>query len=525
MTDPSPVRSDADVIADDVAVLHHMGYAQELARRMKAFSNFAVSFSVICILAGGVTSFQLAFSAGGGFTVCLGWLVGGLFALIVAASMAQIASAYPTAGGLYHWSTILGGRGWGWATAWINLLGYIIGTGSVNVGVYLLFTQLILTNIFGLDVSQWGYWHQLAGMVLVTLSQAVLNHFFLRATRALTDFSGYLILGIALFLIAIMLIAAPGFHFDRLLQFTNYTGDPGGGVYPNRLQSPLLIFLLSLLLPLYTITGYDASAHTAEETINARWNVPKGIMTSVLVSAVFGWFMVCSFVLAMPDPAAAAKNGGNVFFTLLSGLPVPGWTRVVLYVGIVLANYLCGLAGVIAYSRLMYAFARDGGLPFSHVLRRVHPRHRTPANAIWTGAVLAVLATLYSPAFNALATGAAMFLYVAYAMPTAAGFFAEGKHWEEYGPFRLGALSKPFAAVVSVGAVVIVFIGIQPPNNILISYVVALVALLAIGWFALERRRFPGPPIGEQVAKRQDLIRAEEKQLNALGHALAGEDG
>ncbi len=526
MTDPTPVLSDAAVIAEDVAVLHQMGYAQELSRGMKVFSNFAVSFAVICILAGGVTSFQLAYSAGGGFAVCIGWLVGGLFALIVASSMGQIASAYPTAGGLYHWSTILGGRGWGWATAWINLAGYIIGIGSVNVGVYLLFTQLVLTNMFGIDVSHWGFWQQLAGMVLVTASQAALNHFSLRETRLLTDFSGYFILAVAIFLVIVMLIAAPGFHFGRLVQFTNYTGAAGGGVYPNHLHNVLLIFGLSLLLPLYTITGYDASAHTAEETVNARWNVPKGIISSVVISTVFGWVMVCSFVLAMPNPAAAAKNGGNVFFALLSGLPVPGWVRGVLYVSIVVANYLCGLAGVTAYSRLMYAFSRDGGLPFSRYLRRVHPRHRTPAHAIWAGAGLATAATLYSPAFNALATGAAMFLYVAYVMPTAAGFFAEGRSWKEFGPFRLGALSKPFAVIATLGGLGIIYIGIQPPNDILITYVVALVVLLGLGWLLLERKRFPGPPVGEQVAARQAAIRAEEAMLlGGLGQSLAVEDG
>src|SRR5665811_2355309 len=131
---------------DDERQLHSMGYAQELSRRMGGFQNFAISFSIICILAGGITSFPLAISSGGGFEAGIGWLVGGVFAMVVATSLGQIASAYPTAGGLYHWSSILGGRGWGWATAWINMLGYIIGVGSVNVGVYLLFTQLILTN-------------------------------------------------------------------------------------------------------------------------------------------------------------------------------------------------------------------------------------------------------------------------------------------------------------------------------------------------------------------------------------------
>ena len=93
---------DRNVIDEDVKVLHHMGYAQELARRMHVFSNFAISFSIICILAGGITAFPVAYSAGGPFAVVIGWAIGGLFALIVGLSMAQIASAYPTAGGLYH---------------------------------------------------------------------------------------------------------------------------------------------------------------------------------------------------------------------------------------------------------------------------------------------------------------------------------------------------------------------------------------------------------------------------------------
>lgn len=92
----------------DTTLLHKMGYAQELSRRMHAFSNFAVSFSVICILSGGITAFQLAFSAAGGASIGLGWPLGSLSALIVAVSMSQIASAFPTAGGLYDGKPHLG---------------------------------------------------------------------------------------------------------------------------------------------------------------------------------------------------------------------------------------------------------------------------------------------------------------------------------------------------------------------------------------------------------------------------------
>jgi amino acid transporter len=507
--------TDEKTIAQDVSFLHKMGYAQELSRGLKVFSSFAISFSVICIASGGVTSFQLGFSAGGGLSVSLGWLVGGIFALIVAASMAQIASAYPTAGGLYHWSTILGGRAWGWATAWINLVAYILSTASVNVGVYLLFSQLILTNMFNVNVSDWGYWQQLGGMVIVTISQALLNGYSLRGTRLLTDFSGYFILAVTLFLFVIMLTAAPGLHFDRLWTFTNFTGDPGGGVYPTHLQNPILIFALGLILPLYTITGYDASAHIAEETIDARRTVPRGIVISVAISAFFGLFMVCSFVLAMPNTAAAAKNGGNVFFDLLSGLAAPVWCKDFLYISIVVLNYLCGLANVTAYSRLMFAFSRDGGLPFSKFIRAVHPKFRTPVNATWVGAGLAIASTLYASAFNALAAGAAIFFYVSYVMPTVAGFFAKGKSWTEFGPFQLGVWSKPMAVICGLGAIGIVFIGVQPPNNVLISYVAGIVVLLVLGWFLVERKRFAGPPLGEQIAGRQSLIKAAEMALDA----------
>src|SRR5215471_1980696 len=138
-------------ITEDVKILHIMGYAQELARRMGGFSNFAISFSIICILAGGITSFPLAMGTGSGFEATIGWIIGGVFALVVAASLGQIGSAYPTAGGLYHWSSILGGRGWGWATAWINLLGLIFVVASVDVGVWQLFRDLVVAGVFHID--------------------------------------------------------------------------------------------------------------------------------------------------------------------------------------------------------------------------------------------------------------------------------------------------------------------------------------------------------------------------------------
>jgi amino acid transporter len=516
-------QTEDQILAADAETLHKMGYAQELNRRMHGFSNFAVSFSIICILAGGITSFQTGFCTGGAFTTIIGWIVGSIFALIVGASMAQIASAYPTAGGLYHWSSILGGRAWGWATAWFNLLGLIFVVASVNVGVYFLFTGLILGDIFNINTGNWanywpvwaGGWPQVLAVTLITVAQGLLSHYSVKLTTRLIDFSGILILVIAVLLTITLLAVAPNLNLSRLFTFTNFSGTPGGGVFPQS-NGHFYLFLLALLYPLYTITGFDGSAHTSEETVDARRNVPRGILNAILWSGVFGLAMAGAFVLSIPNAGQAASGGASISYNILGALPVPAPLKDILFIGIVIANFLCALAGVTSTSRMVYAFSRDGGLPGHKYLRHVSVKYRTPVAAIWFTVVLSIIVTLYSSAFLTLAAGCAMFLYISYAMPIAAGLLAEGKHWTEFGPFRLGALSKPLAVITVLGAIMIIYIGTQPPNNLLVTYLLGLIALMAVIWFAVARTRFPGPPIGAAaVAARAAEIAAEEQALGA----------
>src|SRR5437660_7536433 len=151
--------------------------------------------------------------------------------------------------------------------------------------------------------------------------------------------------------------------------------------------------------PIYTITGYDASAHTSEETHEAAHNVPKGILRSVLVSGIFGWVMVSAIVLAMPSVGEAAKQGADVFGWLMSRA-VPGTTGKLLWTGIVLANYLCGLACITSTSRMTYAFARDGGLPFSKRFRKVSLQRRGRGMAIWQVAARIMAQLIFGPAYS-----------------------------------------------------------------------------------------------------------------------------
>jgi amino acid transporter len=255
------------------------------------------------------------------------------------------------------------------------------------------------------------------------------------------------------------------------------------------------MLLLGLMWPIYTITGYDASAHTSEETHDAAVNVPKGILRSVYISGLFGWAMVSAFVIAMPSLVDGAKQGPGVFAWLMDAV-LPGPLGNMLWIGIVAANYLCGLACVTSTSRMVFAFSRDGGLPFSGVLRTVSPKWKTPVVAIWTTAVLGVASTLYAPAYSTLTAACVIFLYISYVMPTAAGFFSLGKTWTKTGPFNLGPVLFKALAVISVAFVgVLVWIGVQPPNDLALGALTGAVIVLPVAWWAGVRKVFKGPPV------------------------------
>jgi amino acid transporter len=491
-----------------------MGYAQELLRRMSGFSNFAISFSIICILAGGLTSFPLGLSSVGGASIGLGWPLGCALSLCLAVAMAQLASAFPTAGGLYHWASIVGGRGWGWITAWFNLAGLITVLAAINVGAY-LFALGSLGPTLGIDPAKLSPGTAMAAQAIVvaiiTASQALFNHRGIKVTTLLTDFSGYLIFVVAVALTLSLFFFATHIDLSRLWTFTNYSGPRGGDVWPEN-SNTIQLFLLGLLLPAYTVTGFDASAHTSEETIDAARSVPRGIIRSVGYSAIFGWIMVIAIVVAIPDMNAAAAQGFGSFFGVMDAV-LPKTLRIGLYVGIVIAQYLCGLATVTSASRMTYAFARDGGLPFSNALKSVSQANRTPAVAIWSVAILSVLFTVYTPVYSTITVVCTIFLYISYALPVGLGLFAFGRTWTKMGPWSIGSGYRIVAAISVIGVAGLFYIGIQPPNDKALWITLGALALTAVIWFGYERKNFAGPPSGTVSPERLALISAAEKAM------------
>ena len=518
--DPGSTQTEISAIDEDRRLLHRMGYAQELLRSMGTFQNFAISFSMICILCGGINSFGQGLSSVGGASIGLGWPIACAVSLLFAMAMGQIGSAYPTAGGLYHWGSILGGRALGGVTAWFNLVGLVTGLAAINVGTY-LFVVGSLAPAFGCDTARLtptdptllSVGIQTIAVLAITISQAAFNHYGIRLTSKLTDFSGYILFFGSIALAVALLAYAPHIEFSRLWTFHNYGGAAGGNVWPAN-KSMGSLFLLGLLLPAYTITGFDASAHTAEETKGAAKAIPKGMIHSVLWSGVFGWGMLMAIVLSAPDLGKAASQGAGSFGWIM-GQVLPAGLQKILFVIIAVSQYLCGLATVTSTSRMMFAFARDGGLPWSKLLKRVHHHFRTPVPAIWAVACLAVAFTIYAPVYTTIAAVCTMFLYISYVLPVAAGMIAYRRSWNQMGSFDLGVAYRPIAVICILGCGVLIYIGVHPPNDQALKVLVGSGILTAAVWFGLERRRFEGPPIGTQIAQRQQEIGLAETAIES----------
>jgi amino acid transporter len=395
--------------------------------------------------------------------------------------------------------------------------------GAINVGTFYFFFGAF-GSYFGIEDT---LTHRVVFVAIITILQALVNHFGIRLTAKLTDFSGYLILGTAIALTLVCLMSANSWEFGRLFTFGNYTGTEGASAVWPVAVSGTMAFLLGLLLPIYTITGYDASAHTSEETMKASTSVPRGMVSSVIWSGLFGWIMLCAFVLMLPSMDEAAKQGWNVFFWGMDAQVNPT-VKFVLYLAIFFAQWLCGLATVTSASRMLFAFSRDGGVPgVSKPLATVSPQHRTPVASIWAASILSILFVWFTsaitiagtPAYSIVVSCTVIFLFLSFALPIALGLMTiGGPKWPTMGPWDMGIGTFKLVAVLALIAMALIFfIGIQPPNDWALPITVGFVVIALVIWFLIENRRFAGPPIGEEIAKRKAAIAAAERAVGETG--------
>jgi amino acid transporter len=529
-------RTREEHIAQDELELRRLGYGQQLFREMGGFSNFAVSFSIISILTGAVLLFGYGLKFAGPIINSVGWPIVSLFTLCVAASMAELASAYPTAGGLYFWSFRLGGLRWAWVTAWLNMVGQVTITAGINVGAatYLIGAASRIFDVaagtqvpvFG-AINGWPF--QIFIMILIMIPQILLNIFGIRLIARLNQISVWWHIG-GVLLITFLLTFLGKYHSSLSFLFSSSTvtnpleassADLGHGLVPalvignHSFPSPLfalipglesiyrsapfaLVFVLALLQAQWTYTGYDASAHIAEETVMAKLNCAWGVFLSVLVSMVAGYILLLALTWSIPsgDIKAVVADDYPVLYVVYANL-ARFWANLIAII-IGGAMWLCGASSITSMARMWYAIARDDGIPGSKYLKKISPTYRTPVVSILITSVLSVLICLYAAAYFVVTSISTIALYLAYVIPIYLNWRNRRRNTGEYvtpeqAPWNLGKFSPLINGIAIVWTLFIAIVFSIPPNELVLWSMVLLGAIMLAYWFGSARKNFRGP--------------------------------
>ena len=532
----------------DTDRLHELGYAQELRRGMRTFSNFAVSFTIISILSGCLTLFYFAMNFGGPAVMTIGWLIVGFFVTLVALGMAEVASSYPTAGGLYYWAAKLapesGGNpaAWSWFVGWFNFVGQVAVTAGIDFGLA-FFINAFLNIVFGVSTAPIV---TIVILAIVLFIHGLLNTFGIRLVKLLNDVSVWWhVVGVAA-IVLVTVVLNQHSRTDIGTVFSTFVNNSGSGgdnpEWPGVILFgiPLYVILIGFLNAQYTLTGYDASAHMSEETHDAHTSAPRGIVFSVVISVIMGFILLTAMNVGItPDkvfPAAdGTANGAAGYQHALdsaatlsnAGPPITIWIDAVGQTGglivlllVIGAQFYCGMSSVTANSRMIYAFSRDGAVPFSKFWHRINPRTRTPTNSIWlaaVGAFILALPYLYSSvAYAAVTSIAVIGLYVAYVAPVFLRVRAGSKFQE--GPWTLGRWSRPIGITATIWVIFISILFMLPqaqPININTFNYTPIVFLIVLGgaalwWVVSAKNWFHGP----KVQGTADELAAIERELD-----------
>ncbi len=498
-------------LLEDKKDLNKFGYAQELMRDMGGFSNFAISFSIISILTGAVSLYGHGLTYGGPGMMGIGWTLVALFVLLIAASMAELASAIPTAGALYHWAAILANKRWGWYTAWINLIGQIGIVAGIDYS-FALFADPLLASAIGYTSTDTT---TLILFGITLLLHGFFNHMGIRLVARLNDFSAWYHIGVV-----VILVVSLALFTRHSLQPLDYLFQVGQ-TFSDKPYS--VAFLIGLLQAQWTFTGYDASAHTIEETINPRVRAAWGIFTSVAFSFIFGFIMLAFVTLSIKD-AAAATGADNAFIFVISEALGGTFGTIVLWL-VTLAMWFCGLSSVTSFSRMLYAFSRDKGMPWSRHWAEISRKYRTPAKAIWLVVILSFALALFDyilklvnpdTSYTTLAFLTAVSvvgLYVAYGIPLYLKLRAESKgifQPRHFGPWNLGSWSRPINILSLIWIVFICVVMVIPPNQTAGYALIGMFVLLLVMDLAYYRDHFPGPQAALGTSQ-EEILRKESE--------------
>ncbi|KAF2769384.1 amino acid transporter [Teratosphaeria nubilosa] len=496
-----------------------LGITQELKRNFSPLSMLGLAFAILNSWTALSTSLSLALPSGGPVSVIWGLVTAGICNLCLAASLAEFLSAYPTAGGQYHWVSIISWKRWtallSWITGWINVFGWMALTATGG----LLGSQLII-GIIGMYNAEYTSqrWQQFLIYIAYNIAAGLLNafgnHILPYFNKAAITWS---IGGFVVICITILACASPDYNPGEFVygEFLNQTGWPDG-----------IAWLLGLLQGGLGLTGYDAVAHMIEEIPNAAIEGPKIMVYCVAIGTFTGFvFLTCLLFVAGSVDNVIESSAGPLGAIILNATSSKAGTVCLLIFPLVCMLFAT-TSIMTTSSRMTYAFARDGGLPFSRFFARVHPRLDVPLESLGlTILVVVVFGCIFlgsSSAFNAITSASVVALGISYGMPVAINCLRGRKMLPATRFFKLPEWFAWFANLLGVAYVILttvlfVFPPDLPVSGSSMNYCIVAFAIVAIismvQWFVDGRKNYSGP----RIELESTVLTATEGPVNVHG--------
>ncbi|KAK2750353.1 hypothetical protein FQN57_003833 [Myotisia sp. PD_48] len=502
----------SDASAD--AALAKMGYKSELPRNLGMMSVLGLSFAIMAAPFGLSTTMYITLTNGQSVTIIWGWVIVTLISVAIAASLAEICSVYPTAGGVYYWSAMLSTREWAplmsFIDGWLTLVGNWTVTLSINFGG----AQLILSAI-----SLWNedfvanQWQTILMFWAVMAVCALVNVFGSRYLDLINKLCIYWTASAVLIIMVTLLSMADQRRSGKYV-FGHYDASASG--WPSGWS-----FFVGLLQPAYTLTGYGMVAAMCEETQNPQREVPKAIVLSVIAAGITGVVYLITLLFVLPEVKMLLEvaNGQPIglLFKTVTGSAAGGFGLLFLILGI---QIFAGIGALTAASRCTYAFARDGAIPGSRLWKRVSKRFGVPLwGIILSTTVDCLLGLIYfgsAAAFNSFTGVATLCLSISYGVPILISVI-RGRKMLRNAPFSLGKFGYAINIMTLCWFLLAAFIFCMPvaipvtaSSMNYASVVFAGFATISVVWyFVRARKAFTGPPVS------MDEVQKDEAGVNS----------
>ncbi|KAE9393861.1 putative amino acid permease, partial [Gymnopus androsaceus JB14] len=483
----------------DAVLLAHMGKKQQLKRIFGFFPILALSTTLLGSWESICSALTAGLLNGGPVSLVYGMLLAISGTLALAASLSEMASICPIAGAQYHWTFIFAPRKWAnfitWMQGWITVFAW---QATVTAVTFLTATQmqgLMIMNYPSYDPKPW---HGTLLMWALIIIAFMINVFAIKLLPLIEVLGG--ICHIAFFIAVLVPLIVLSPRSTNEFVWTTLVNESGG-------YSDGISWCIGLLTTTFAFTGFDGAIHMSEEVHKAATTIPRIIMLSIIINAVlaFAFLIGLLYSIGNIEDALSSPTGYAIIEIFFQATRSTRAATAMMASIIIIA--LCATFGILAsVSRLTWAFARDGGLPFSSFFSYVNPHYHIPIRSIGLVTTIVMLLSLINigstVALNAVLSLTTLALYISYLIPITLLFIKRiKKEHVDFGPFTLGR----FGFIVNLyaiiyGVFIVIFIPFPPfllVTGATMNYAAPVfggVLLLAlVDWVVRGHRQFCGP--------------------------------